>query len=405
MAFLTASIIALLFLFGLPSALFYSRKRRLRDITIHRTISTIQHLLDPPKSTSRERLIARAIPNARLIRAFALTNTFVSDDSDVHTKFVAHATSLLKAARWPHFQQVAADAVEAALLSGSQIPFDAFIQDVTMRVALVGLLGVDTPVQSELDPHDISAVATLITSLWSLSKKSDPIPPDLLPLLNQHLRRLIPDAHAYPNPLDYLIPVWETLWRVVATTVAYAHGDDSGGAVFAELRRLPTIVQFRALKDSQPSAEWFVTEAMRLHPPSKHIARSSLVRPLVSRLLPLVDTLLAMVIAPWVHRECADIEAVLRSTDIWGADADTFDTLRYQPERLTQEQEGIRWLAFGHGRYRCVAAAWAPMAAGIISAEVLDRLTGSQPDLRLVEGDHRNIGTREGWKDWILYRD
>ncbi|KAF5387016.1 hypothetical protein D9615_002045 [Tricholomella constricta] len=400
-----AGIIVSFLFVGLLFILQYLRIRYLHGITIHRTIPTIHRLFSPPNSTAQDLLAARAVPNTRLILAFALTNTFVSDNIDIHATFVGSATLLLKAATergWPHFQQVAIDAVDAALLGGGQLSFDVLVQDVTMRVALIGLLGVDTAI-SELDSRDICMVATLITTLWSLSKKPDHIPPDLLLLLNRHLRRLIPDEQAYPNPLDYLIPVWETLWRVVAVTVAYADKHCYGDKVFAELQRLPTITQFRAFGDSLPSVEWFITEAMRLHPPSKHIARS-FVRPSASTsTLPLFfQTLLTKAIGPLVHRECADIETVLRSEDIWGADADKFDPLRYRPSRVTQEQERIKWLAFGHGRYRCVAAAWAPMAAGIISAAILDRLkVGS--DLRLVEGDC--VGAREGWRGWYLSRN
>ncbi|GLB35599.1 putative cytochrome P450 [Lyophyllum shimeji] len=365
---------------------------------MHQTIPTIHRLLSPPGATPLDQLAARAASNARLIRALALTNTFVSADPSIHAAFVGRATSFLRLSTgrgWPQFQQVAIDAVDAALLDVDQMDFDTFIQDVTMRVALLGLLGVDASVR-ELDSRDIRFVATHITLLWSLSKKSDPIPPNLLPQLNHHLRLLLPDVEAFPNPLDYLIPVWETLWRVVATTVAYAHRHSLEGDVFEAFHNLPTSAQFRAFCGERPSVEAIVAEAMRLHPPSRHISRTSLVTHPITSFLP---SLIVKIIKPTPRQECADIGTVLRSESIWGEDADIFKPLRYHPNRVTREQEKIKWLAFGHGRYRCVATGWAPMAAGLISASILSRLeTGS--GRRLVEGEF--IGTREGWKGWTI---
>ena len=60
-----------------------------------------------------------------------------------------------------------------------------------MRVALVALLRVDSCV-SDFTSDDIRVVTELITHLWSLSKKSEPIPEELLPRLNYHLRCLVP---------------------------------------------------------------------------------------------------------------------------------------------------------------------------------------------------------------------
>ncbi|KAG6862730.1 hypothetical protein C0993_001787, partial [Termitomyces sp. T159_Od127] len=236
-----------------------------------------------------------------------------------------------------------------------------------MRVALLAILDIDIV---DLDSEDILVVSSLITQLWSLSKKPDPIPPDLLPRLNDHLRRLVPDDNFYPNPLDFVIPIWETMWRVVATTVAYAR-DSSESCVLAELHRSPLPVQFGRFDGTHPSAESFVTEVMRLHPPSQRIAR---VFP-VHTFLPLSFVkLVTKVFGPLpLRREKADIGKVLRSGYTWGADAETFEPLRFHPSRLTPEQETMKSLPFGYGRFKCVAASWAPMAAAIISAAILNR--------------------------------
>ncbi|KAG6901687.1 hypothetical protein C0995_009178 [Termitomyces sp. Mi166 len=309
--------------------------------------------------------------------------------------------SLLKAATergWTHFQNIVIDSIEEALPHANAKDFDTFVQDVTMRVALVAILDIDVSA-TELDSEDIRVVSTLITLLWSLSKHPDPIPADLLPRLNHHLRRLIPDATAYPNPLDFVIPVWETTWRVVAASVAYAHHSSYADGIFSKLHASPTMDQFRHSDGTHPSVEWFITEVMRLHPPSQHIDRISPFHPFPTFLPLSLRKLTTKLFGPLLRRECADIGSVLRSKCIWGMDADKFDPLRFHCNRVTREQEVIKSLPFGWGRFKCVAAGWAPMAAGIISAAILDRVqTGS--DFRLVAGNC--IGGREGWNGWLV---
>ncbi|RDB19485.1 hypothetical protein Hypma_013629 [Hypsizygus marmoreus] len=389
--------------------------RSLDTITIRCTTSSIHNMISPPGATPHDLLISRAIPNARLIRAFALTNTFVSPDPHIHTAFVGHANALLRAAThrgWTHFQHLAVDAVDVALRGDASCTrdFDAFVQDVTLRIALIGLLGVDAAV-GELGMEDISVVGSLITKLWSLSKKPEPIPPKLLSKLNEHLRRLMPDEETYPNPLDYVIPVWETLWRVVATAIAYARQKDQEAArkAFAELHRVPTMTEFRRafFSDNGPeqrlSVEAFITETMRLHPPSKHIARATP----FSFPFPFPVTFLPTYFQQHfvtTRRECADIETVLRAPDIWGqGSAADFDPMRFHPSRLEPEQERLRTLPFGCGRYRCVATAWAPMAAAVVAAAVLDRVREGE-GWRIVCGPGEAVGGREGWRGWRVVK-
>ncbi|KAG5724075.1 hypothetical protein E4T56_gene17232 [Termitomyces sp. T112] len=366
--------------------------------SIHRTIPELQHLLSPPNANNYDLLTSRALPNARLVKAFALTNTFVSSDIGVHAAFVGRMMSLLKAATergWTLFQTIAIDSVEEALHADGK-DFDVFVQDVTMRVALVAILDVDVPV-GELNSEDIHVVSTLITKLWSLSKHPEPIPAELLPQLNHHLRRLMPDESEYPNPLDFVIPVWETMWRVVATSVAYAQASSYSSDIFSRIRSSPTMDRFRHFDGTHPSVEWFITEVMRLHPPSQHITRASPILPFRTFVPPNFNKLITKLFGPLLRHDCADIGTALRLKCIWGTDADTFEPLRFS--RVTREQEMIKSLPFGYGRLKCVAAGWAPMAAGIISAAILDRVQEGS-DFGLVAG--KCIGGREGWSGWSV---
>lgn len=387
---------------GMISTLYLTRSFRAlaKSPVRHATTFSIQNLLHPPNTTTAQLLSERAIPNERLRRAFRLTNTFVSPSVDIHRAFVGRAASLLRTAQaqgkgWQHFQEAATQAVQASL-PNSACDFDAFVEGVTLRTILVGFLDVGWTSFAE---EDITIVATHITRLWSLSKRPEPIPLSQLDTLNFHLRRLIPDEQAYPNPLDFVIPVWETLWRVVVTVLAHVHNDDRGRHIFADFHQNPTDIQFRAYESDQtpsPSVQAFVAEAMRLHPPSKHIGRAKRYpHPLLSMLPSCVSAAFPQLLGPMCH-DSADIETVQRS-GVWGSDCTMFDPTRHHPLRLIQAQEATL-LAFGYGKLKCIAAGWAPVAVGVIVAAILDIVDGKTYEI--VAGAH--IGGREGWEGWSV---
>ncbi|KAG7453144.1 uncharacterized protein BT62DRAFT_925683 [Guyanagaster necrorhizus] len=363
------------------SVAFYLRVKRPIQ---HSTIPSIHSLLKPPNVPLGSLLHARASPNQRLVRAFALTNTFVKEDEFSHTQFRKGAQGLLaKANDWHRFKRIADHAVLSSLPSTSTVArVDTFVQAVTLRVILVGLLGTEDSEDATLPSSSIETVSSLITKLWALSKHPEPIDPTLLPLLNQHLRTLVPDTNAYPNPLDFVIPAWETMWRVVATTFAHVYKNDRFRRTLEELHANPSIPQFR-LHDRDASAEDIIIEAMRLHPPSKHI----------SRLISFLPSFLPR----WRSFETlhvADILAAHFSPAIWGPSVETFDPSRHTT-RTPKREEGF--LAFGYGRLQCVAKNWAPMAAATILSSILAGIDGSY---RVEEGG--SIGGRDGWEGWEI---
>ncbi|KAK0455198.1 cytochrome P450 [Desarmillaria tabescens] len=317
--------------------------------------------------------------------AFSLTNTFVKDDELSHARFRNRAQGLLnKASDWHRFKRIADHAVLSSLPS-TVVRVDTLVQAVTLRVILVGLLGTEDAEDASFPPSSVETVSSLITKLWALSKHPEPIDPTFLPLLNQHLRALVPDTDAYPNPLDFVIPAWETMWRVVATTFAHVYKDDRFRRALEELHVNPSITQFR-LQGCDPSAESLIIEAMRLHPPSKHISRSV---PSLPSFLPrwmssrLFDTL-----------HVADVWAVHYSPAVWGSSVETFDPSRHMT-RTPEQEEGF--LAFGYGRLQCVAKNWAPMAAATILSSIL---AGLDEKYRVRAG--KGIGGRDGWEGWEI---
>ncbi|KAJ6464075.1 hypothetical protein C8R45DRAFT_1025173 [Mycena sanguinolenta] len=362
-------------------------------VIVHDTHRSIRDLLDPPGSSLNTLLRSRASPNVRLLRAFHLSNTFVSSDPAIHANFLRKSRSLLQAAKkdWTGFNDIAQHAVELALPEQS-IPFHVFVRSVTLRTIIVGLLNPHVNITS-LVSNDVNIVTNLITDIWILSKKPAPIPEHLLEMLNDRLRRLIPDQDAYPNPLDFVIPTWETLWRVVAVTLAYVHTDTEARRAFLDLTDCPNPKQFQMTLDgASPSVENYMTESLRLHPPVRHITRHILRHSLLTTFLPGV---IKSRIPPRIETYIADIESAQRSV-LWESDSslpETFDAARF-----LREPKACEILAFGIGPLKCAAMNWAPMAAALIVGAILNHVDGVSS--YIVRGEH--VGERTGWDGWMV---
>ena len=267
------------------------------------------------------------------------------------------------------------------------MPFAIFVQVVTLRIVVGSLLGGDVPEDSD---EEVVFVVKTINDLWTLSKKSRPPPTTLLDNLNAHLRCWIPEQ--YERPLDFVIPAYETMWRVVAVTVARAIHDRGARAAFSSYLETPSQAQFVRFEDAlpqQPSVEAFISEVLRLHPPSRGIARAAPARFGVFQ-LPLW--------AP-ATTHVADIEALHQDTATWGSDARVFDPMRFHKSRISYEQKHA-FLPFSYGPLRCVAFKEAPRFAAILAAAVLEVVSAPDARCRLVCGER--IGRREGWDGWSI---
>ncbi|KAJ6500775.1 hypothetical protein C8R45DRAFT_1123308 [Mycena sanguinolenta] len=361
---------------------------------VHDTQRSIRDLLDPPSASLDTLLRSRASPNTRLIRAFHLSNTFVCSDPAVHANFLRKSRSLLRAAKkdWTAFNGVALHAVELALPDRST-PFDVFVRSVTLRTIIVGLLDPHVDMTS-LVSNDVNIVTNLITDIWILSKKPVPIPEHLLEMLNDHLRRLIPDDDTYPNPLDFVIPTWETLWRFVAVTLTYVHTDPEARRAFLDLTDNPDGDQFCApkLDGTAPSVEDYMSESLRLHPPVKHITRHIFRQSPLTAFLP---RFIKSRIPPRIETHIADIQSAQRSVL---CESDSSSPEVFDAARFLREPTACDMLAFGAGPLKCAAMNWAPMAAASIVGAILNGVDGVS--YYIVRGER--VGDRMGWDGWMV---
>ncbi|KAJ7684376.1 hypothetical protein DFH06DRAFT_1155451 [Mycena polygramma] len=381
------------------SILIFFFSKRLFDVfmrpptTIHRNPADIRRLLDPVGPSMDTLLRSRAAPNARLVRALGLTNTFVNADRAIHGRFFRQSRALLQAAErdWARFTAVSMQAVELALPE-HPTPFIDYVGSVTLSTIIVGLLDPAADITS-LQLNDVNIVTRLITDLWILSKKPDHIPDHLLDMLNTSLRRLIPDEEKYPNPLDFVVPTWETLHRVVAATIAEVHTNTVACMAFQDLNGNPTRAQFHEarLDGTAPSVENHICESLRLHPPVRHITRHVFKQSLLTAFLP---GFLASRIPARVEVEIADIESAQRTAFLESdSPPDAYDAARF-----LREPKASDVLAFGAGPLKCAAASWAPMAAAVIVGAILNRVDGVTH--YIVRGGR--IGGREGWDGWMV---
>jgi hypothetical protein len=356
------------------------------------SLRRVRQLLHPPHMTLARQLQSRAVPNLRLARAFALTNTFVSSDTTVHAQFASSALELLSAATprgsWYPFTNASSTVLEETLshARNTRIPFDLFMQHFVLKIILHTLFQVPA---TDLDDRGIALIAGGINILWKLSKTNEELPPTLLEDMNAYLRAWVPDV---ANPLDLVIPTFETLWRVVGITVALAYRDPYAASALRTFLECPTRDQFNRFPSDAPSVAAIVAEVMRLHPPTKSISRTHAASPGFLR-----RWLSVIILSPTVPTTyVADIRAVQRDREIWGPDADMFKPMRHHRDRLTNEQSQAL-LGFGLGKLQCVASKWAPLAVGILAAAVVDKVGNG---LEIVEG--RGVGGREGWDGWAI---
>ncbi|KAG2357003.1 hypothetical protein BDR07DRAFT_1421511 [Suillus spraguei] len=344
---------------------------------IHTSVPAVRTLLNPPDIPISTLLRARSIPNQRLVKALGISSTFVSDDQGVHDNFTREAKVLITAVSaedgWSRLIDVAEACVNRFLDAGS-LDYATFVQSVTLSVVLAGLLGTDI---DDLDPRTHN-------DRWAKSKSSTTLTTEVLDRINHHIIRWVPDR---TNPLNLIIPAYETMWRVAAIAVVYSNRDCLLREAFISYNENPTDDQFRASASegtkAQPSVEAIVSEVLRLHPPTRHITRA--------------------VVVPWWKRpfvpsiDVADIEEAQKSL-LFGSDPESFNPMRFHTSHSGPKRDQL--YAFGHGRLKCVAASWAPPAAAVITAKILAKLDGVA--FMLQEGPR--IGKREGWDGWLIKR-
>ena len=324
-----------------------SGKGRLRGSTFEATGSLLQ---------------SRAFPNQRLVRAFNIDNAFTTTDDDYYRQFRGHAAGLLQrdAQGWKNLGDVARMVVRQMVEKERQtkkIRLVPLVQVVVLKTSIHAFF--ELPIDT-LDDHIIGVIAETINKLWIASKA--PCPTDTSIQRHQHaqreaLKRVFPDMDDTPrgNPLNVILPAYETLWRVVLRCFVEVNFR-SGGAGTAWHRYLqaflsdPTRATFEE-EGAGVSVKSIVAEALRLYPPTRRIYRQ----------------------VTWEHKldpevVGADIERMHRDPWLWGTKAWGFRPSRWGGSKISEA-----YMPFGSRPFVCPAAKqFGPWMIGLLVAALAE---------------------------------
>ncbi|CEL05759.1 hypothetical protein ASPCAL06874 [Aspergillus calidoustus] len=152
----------------------------------------------------------------------------------------------------------------------------------------------------------------------------------------------IHDPHS--NPLSWILPGFETLWRIVLRlfpVLDSSQREEDYRQILPGFVHSPTPTQFKLESDDERiSAESLVKEALRLYPPTRRIRRAFQFAG--GSTDPNSNNRVEVVTA------AADVEACQLDTDLWGADA-----MQFNPARWRKEEN---FLAFGDRPFLCPAS-------------------------------------------------
>ena len=230
----------------------------------------------------------------------------------------------------------------------------------------------------ELDNESIVTITESINTLWIQSKgKRGPSKADKSTLWKT-LAKLFPrvdPSNKRDNPLNLIIPSYETLWRVVLAGflhVTFVRGaSPTWKSTLEHFFANPTIEARKEFskgsEDFPVSVDHLVKETLRLYPSVKRVYRQ----------LNLDDR-------PGPEDVAADIEACQRNQEVWGADSQWFVPSRW----ITASDEAQKsYMAFGVSRFVCPARGeFGPMMIGILVAAFSHHVSSEKWHLKLGEG-------------------
>ncbi|KAK8042425.1 hypothetical protein PG994_012908, partial [Apiospora phragmitis] len=237
--------------------------------------------------TLGERLLIRALPNQRLIAAFGINNAFTTTEPWVHKRFVRYAVGLITRVNvhneeWRNLSLLGQDTLRHHLSveSGHKLRDQQQRLHLTSTVRIlcfVVVLNFLFPGVENIDLQAARSATKGINQLWVQSKDaSRPVSKREQDRLVTKIRQMLPiNGQLYDlsglgeqsNPLNIILPAFETLWRVVLLT--YVHIAFRG--ISSDGPRVTTESLARGILADLPK-HW---EALRLYPPTKRIHRAT----------------------------------------------------------------------------------------------------------------------------------
>lgn len=324
------------------------------------------------------RVQSRAIPNQRLVRTFGIDNAFTTTDDNYRKDFRRHAKEkiTLDDGTWKTIADLAEQLVGSAIPQPggdiASIRLDSLGQSVTLKMTLHVLFDLD-PLQ--LDDKLILYIAQQINFLWAQSK-SIKYPTDANQKgLRKALGSIFPGVgrNARQNPLNLILPAYETMWRVALfcfIEVTFRQGARAEWKqVLIEFLADPTKARFeeRGPDPCVVSAADIVNEALRLYPPTKSVYRR-----------------FHMAGKDYPENVAADIEACHRTLAIWGNDSWLFRPSRWS---MIGNEARNTFMPFGGSTFVCPAKQdFGPRMIGVVVAALAAHITSRDWKLELCVG-------------------
>ena len=319
---------------------------------------------------------SRAGPNQRLVKAFNIHNAFTTTDDQYRKSFtnkVASKMSALNEGDWKRIADHAENLVQRDL-EGKQCCLDSFVRSMSLKITLHALFRLHP---MSMEDETIEEITSSINDLWVESKKSVEPSAPMKNKLRRALARFFPNEQfsGQENPLNFILPAYETLWRVVLSCfieIVFRKGALPDWQL--ELVRLlekPTKDKLKSASDeTSMSVESIVNEALRLYPSTKSVYREFR-----------MDTKKTTDVV------VADIEKCHRIPSIWGVNADKFDPSRWKNlEAQTKEAKEAKeaFMPFGYGKFICPAKpVYGPMIIAVLVAALAKHITAAQWTLEL----------------------
>ncbi|TGO66559.1 hypothetical protein BELL_0949g00010 [Botrytis elliptica] len=375
---ITASILAYLFI------CISTRTKLYRKCTCKEKIIAIRRLSEATEILKASTLPSRALPNQRLVQVFSVSNAFTTTDQAFYRSFLTRAKSLLKTSdestsTLPKVLSILNDEIAPSISKNGIIPLSPLIQVFCFRFVLLKFFPSEHARTTQIS---IIRITQLINSLWISSKCSCFTQPSQIPMQNSLRRELdslsLSSNFENENPLNILLPAYETLWRIVLRCfleISFRHSSEVSAErkdVLARFLTNMTAEQFSERK-GRCSARDIVFEALRLYPPTKRIYRQNVDNGPIS---------------------AVDVEYIQRTEEIWGTDGNEF-----RPERWSElESKGKMaykeaWMPFGKVNFLCPASKVAPMMIGMLVGCLIDTF---RSDSWILEGEGiKNVMSRE----------
>ncbi|KAI3324676.1 cytochrome P450 [Xylariaceae sp. AK1471] len=313
-----------------------------------------------------ERLKLRAKPNARLVLAFNLDNSFTTVDKHVHQEFLKRANNAIRLVRtqdWIELGKVTETILNLCMEYFRRelpyVPLAPLVRVVSFSLVLHVLFDVEP---SEIDLSEARIATDAINRLWTQSKDQNSIPSLYdKTLLNNALSKLLPQqfpCDRASHPLNLIMPAYETLWRVVLQTfVSVASRNRDPNTWEALQEAVENVPQCFCQKGNDVEARVLsiAKEGLRLYPPTKRVYRATSIEDGDSGII------------------AADVEACHRDCEVWGPDALEFKPARFhnwsredttksqgQSNRFKLQTENFQkfnYFPFSVGTHACPAAA------------------------------------------------